>query len=175
MSASVTPTSREVLLGEDEVLISKTDLQGRITYANRALMRVSGYSEQGLLGHQHNIIRHPDMPRGTFRLLWKTLRRGDEFFVFVKNRAMDGAFYWDFANVTSDHDMNDKTLGYFSVRRRANAKGVQKISELYREMLEMERREGVDTGPDVSMAWLLEQIQTQGMSYDEFILGLQAL
>ncbi|GAB6042396.1 PAS domain-containing protein [Endothiovibrio diazotrophicus] len=174
MKSDITPTAREVTLSDEEVIISKTDLKGRITYANRAFMRVSGYSEPRLHGVQHNIVRHPDMPRGAFRLLWKTLQGGNEFFAFVKNLTADGSYYWVFANVTLDHDLKGNVLGYFSVRRKPSPQGIRTISELYREMLELERRAGPANAPDASMAWLLDQVRAHGVGYDEFIIGLQA-
>ena len=79
MKKSITPTQREIKLDDDDVIVSKTDLKGRITYANRIFMSIANYSEKELLGVQHNIVRHPDMPRGAFKLLWDTLKAEKEF------------------------------------------------------------------------------------------------
>ncbi len=73
MKYKVEPTQQERLMRDDDFIVSKTDLKGRITYCNRIFIEFSGYSEQELLGAQHNIIRHPDMPRGVFKFLWDTL------------------------------------------------------------------------------------------------------
>ena len=88
MKPKITPTNVEVRFLPEEIIVSKTDLKGRITYANRVFMRVADYSEDDLLGVQHNIVRHPDMPRGAFRHLWDTIQRGEEWFGFVKLFSM---------------------------------------------------------------------------------------
>ncbi|MEC8428852.1 MAG: PAS domain S-box protein, partial [Pseudomonadota bacterium] len=82
MSKIITPKNHEVILEDEDIIVSKTDLKGRITYANRIFMRISGYNEEESLGHPHNIIRHPDMPRGVYYFMWKTLQAEHEFFGF---------------------------------------------------------------------------------------------
>ncbi len=114
---NITPTSKEKLMCEDDFIVSKTDLKGRITYGNHIFIEFSGYTEQELLGAQHNIIRHPDMPRAVFNLLWDTIAQGKEIFAYVKNMAKDGSFYWVYVNVTADYDKQSNISGYFSVRR----------------------------------------------------------
>lgn len=94
MKNTITPRNNEHALREDEFIVSKTDTRGVITYCNRTFMRISGFSEAELFGQPHNIIRHPDMPRGAFRLLWKQLQAGNEFFGYVKNLCKDGSYYW---------------------------------------------------------------------------------
>jgi PAS domain S-box-containing protein len=90
MKPHIQATQDEKKLAEEDFIVSKTDISGRITYANRIFMHIAGYSERDLLGIQHNIIRHPDMPRGVFRFMWNTLKAGDEFFGFAKNLCADG-------------------------------------------------------------------------------------
>lgn len=170
MKPNITPIDREVELRDDDVIVSKTDLQGRITYANRTFMKISGYSEPELHRQQHNIVRHPDMPRGAFKLLWETLGRKEEFFAYVKNLCKDGSNYWVFANVTPDFDNAGNVIGYFSVRRRPSREAVTTISELYRQMLDVERRAGSANAPDASIRFLVEQLAERGTTYDRFIL-----
>ncbi|MCU7947140.1 MAG: PAS domain-containing protein, partial [Candidatus Thiodiazotropha sp. (ex Cardiolucina cf. quadrata)] len=104
MKRSITPTNHETVMDDGDFIVSKTDLKGHITYANRVFMRMAQYKESELLGVQHNIIRHPDMPRGVFRLLWNTIESGKECFAYVKNMSKNGDFYWVYANVTVDYD-----------------------------------------------------------------------
>src|SRR5580704_8741733 len=96
--SAVRPTGRERTFPEDEIIASKTDVKGVITYANRTFMEVSLYSEEELLGQPHSIVRHPDMPRCVFKLLWDTIQKGDEIFAYVKNMCKNGDFYWVFAH-----------------------------------------------------------------------------
>jgi PAS domain S-box-containing protein len=164
-------TGREVSLGEDEQIVSKTNLKGLITYANRAFMRLCDYSEEELLGVQHNIVRHPDMPRAVFHLLWETLRDGNEFFGFVKNLTANGDHYWVFANVTPDREPGGEVVGYFSVRRRPSQRGVEAAGALYAEMLAAERQAGPARAIEAGRAVL--EARLGGQSYEQFALALQ--
>ncbi|MDD2700201.1 MAG: PAS domain-containing protein [Sideroxydans sp.] len=172
MKLKIVATQKEVVLGHEELIISKTDLKGRITYVNRTFMRLANFSEQEVLGQQHNIVRHPDMPRGTFKLLWDTLQQGREFFGYVKNMTADGDYYWVFANVTPDLDARGKHVGYFSVRRRPGKEAIAVIEPLYREMLAVEKAAGVANAPAASVDFLNKKLQGMGTTYDRFILSL---
>ncbi|ATE59711.1 PAS domain-containing protein [Thauera sinica] len=172
MKNKITPTSIEVPLGGDDWIVSKTDLTGRITYVNRAFMRVSNYRESELLGEQHNIVRHPDMPRGIYRLLWETLKQEREFFGLAKNLTSDGHYYWVFANITADVDAAGQTVGYVSVRRQAPAAAVRAVVPLYAEMLRIEREGSAVAAPEASVAYLRQLLAGQHTTYDKFVLGL---
>ena len=171
MKPNIVPTQREKHFGADEFIITKTDLKGRITYANRVFMRMADYPEEALLGVQHNIVRHPDMPRGAFKHLWDTIQSGREWFGFVKNMASNGDFYWVFANVTPDYE-NGQMIGYFSVRRQAPQKAIDFITPIYAEMLRIEREAGPAKACDASLAWLNQQLAAKGLSYERLVLDL---
>ncbi|MDX9716343.1 MAG: PAS domain S-box protein [Thauera sp.] len=157
---------------EDDFIVSKTDIKGRITYGNRIFIEFSGYSEAELLGSQHNIIRHPDMPRGVFKFLWDTLGQEKECFAYVKNLAKDGSFYWVFANVTPSYDRSGRVEGYFSVRRQPKRGAVDAMADVYRSMLVEEMAAGPRDATAASLTWLGSILDTRGMDYDEFILSL---
>lgn len=169
----VNPNPREISLSNDELIISKTDPKGCITYANRTFMRIAGYSEAQLMGQPHNLIRHPDMPRGAYRLMWKTLAQGKEFFAIVKNLTAEGNFYWVLANVTPDYSSEGTLKGYFSVRRPPAKEAVTTIEAVYRQMRDIESKSGKVEAPDASAAWLLAEIARLGFeSYEALILHL---
>ena len=170
----IVPTDRERVMRKEEFIVSKTDLTGRITYGNRIVIEFSGYSEAELLGAQHNIIRHPDMPRAVFNLLWDTIAQGNEIFAYVKNMSKDGGFYWVFANVTPSYDMNGKMTGYYSVRRKPNPKAVDVVSGLYQVMLAEEQRVGAKDAIAASTKILLDTLAEKGLSYEELIFALEA-
>lgn len=174
MKARITPTNREIRLADDDMIVSKTDATGRLTYVNRTFMRITNYPEHALLGQQHNVVRHPDMPRGVFRLMWETLKAEREFFGVIKNMSSDGDFYWVFANVTPDHDARGGVSGYFSVRRAVSAAAVTTASELYAQMRQIEHRAGPAAAPEASLAWLRQTLAERQTSYDRFVLGLYA-
>jgi PAS domain S-box-containing protein len=167
------PTQNEKVLDEDDFIVSKTDPKGLITYGNRIFIEMSGYSERELLGAPHSILRHPDMPKAVFKLLWDTVQAKREICAYVKNLSKDGSFYWVFANVTPSFDSRDNLVGYFSVRRKPRPEAIQVISGLYRTMLEAERKAGDgQAGMKASTAILHQTLEQKGMSYEEFIFGL---
>ena len=165
--------NQEVRLQPDDLIITKTDQKGIITYANRKFMQVSNYAESALLGQAHNLIRHPDMPRGVFRLMWKTLMQGKEFFGILKNYTADGGFYWVFANVTPDYGIDGSTKGYYSVRRMPTRHAIATMTRIYAEMRAVEQSAGKAAAPDTSLAWLQDYLdKAPAGSYENFVLGL---
>lgn len=172
MKALITPTSVEKVMREDDFIVSKTDLKGRITYGNRIFIEFSGYAEKDLLGAQHNIIRHPDMPRAVFKLLWDSIQSKKECNAYVKNMAKDGSFYWVFANVTPNLDSTGNITGYLSVRRKPKASAVKTATDLYRAMLEAEKRAGARDAIAASSKILTDLLAEKGVNYDELVLAI---
>ena len=172
MKRPITPTSTEKVMREDDFIVSKTDPTGRITYGNRIFIEFSGYTEAELLGSQHNIIRHPDMPRAVFGLLWDSIRAKHEFNGSFKNMAQDGSFYWVFANVTPDLDPQGNISGFSSVRRKPKPTAVAAVADLYRVMRDAERRAGPKDAIAASNKILTDLLTEKGMSYDELVLAL---
>lgn len=166
------PTRHEVVLHADSFIVSKTDPRGRITYANRVFMSISGYLEPELLGEPQSIVRHPDMPRGVFKLLWDTIRSGEECFAYVKNLCKNGDYYWVMANVTADRDAAGNITGYYSVRRKPATQAIKTVAEIYREMRAIEERSSDNQAPSASLDHLNRLIADQGMTYETFILSL---
>ncbi len=170
---SIVPTDRERVMRDDDFIVSKTDTSGRITYGNRIFIEFSGYSEQELIGSQHNIIRHPDMPRAAFKLVWDTIKAEKEIFAFVKNMAKDGSYYWVFAHVTPSYGSDGQVDGYLSVRRKPRAEAVEVVSGLYAQMLALEQQAGPRDAIDVSTRFLLDFLAEKGTTYEELVLALQ--
>ncbi len=171
----IVPTSQERLMRENDFIVSKTDLTGRIIYGNEIFIEFSGYSEEELLGSQHNIIRHPDMPRAVFSLLWDYLAKDKEIFAFVKNMSKDGGFYWVFTHVAPMKDKNNNKIGYTSVRRMPNPKAIPIVTAVYRTMLEAERSAGAKDAIAASVAILGGVLKDKGVTYEELINVLQSL
>lgn len=175
MLASATRTKdQERVLGEHDFIVSKTDLKGRITYGNRIFSDYAGYTEKEFLGKNHNIVRHPDMPKAVFKLLWDRIQDGHEVFAFVKNRCKLGGFYWVFANVTPSYDLHGQMIGYYSVRRKPNPQVLPAVSGIYQQMLQIEKSApSVKEGMDQALAWLQAQLDAKGTDYDSFVCALQ--
>lgn len=173
MKKRITPTQREIALEPGDFIVSKTDPKGRITYANRTFMQISDYSEPELLGQQHNLLRHPDMPRTIFKLLWERIQQGQECFAYIKNLSKNGDHYWVLANVTPDYDQGDNIIGFFSVRRRPEPKAIATITRLYAQMVHAEKavdtRRQIPAGTEI----LDREIRKQGHhSYETFVLDI---
>ncbi|TNC98386.1 MAG: PAS/PAC sensor protein [Gallionellaceae bacterium] len=172
MKRQITPTTVEKVMREDDFIVSMTDPKGRLTYGNRIFIEFSGYSEAELLGSQHNIVRHPDMPRAVFKLLWDKISNKEECFAYVKNLAKDGSFYWVFTNVTPTFDPSGNVTGYFSVRRKPKLSGIEAVTPLYAAMVEAERKAGAANAIEASTKILLDVLKEKGMSYDELVLAI---
>lgn len=172
MKHKILPNNKEKVMRENDFIVSKTDMKGVITYGNRIFIEFSGYNEDELIGTQHNVIRHPDMPRAVFSLLWDTISKGKEISAYVKNLAKDGSFYWVFANVTPDFDERGNINGYFSVRRKPKAEAVKIVGGLYQVMLEAEKKAGARDAISASTKILVNLLTEKGISYDELIFSL---
>jgi PAS domain S-box-containing protein len=165
----VTPTGQERLLGEDELIVSKTDPKGVITYANDVFCRMAAMDEAELIGKPHNIIRHPDMPRCVFKLLWDTLGVGEEVFAYVVNLAADGAHYWVLAHVTPTTDRDGRIIGYHSNRRCPDRQAIQVVTDVYAALRAEEKRHSVPSeGLEASMHLMADVLGEKGLTYDEF-------
>lgn len=163
----ITPRNNEVHFNNETLLVSKTDLKGVITYCNRAFFETVGLSEKELIGKPHNLIRHPDMPRIIFKALWEYLQSGKEINAYVKNLTSDGSYYWVFANVTPSY-FNDKIIGYHSARRKPNKDALETIIPLYKQLLDAEKRGGMQESEKI----LNKLLEEKGVEYDEFILSI---
>lgn len=169
MSQSPRPTEVERVLREDDFVVSKTDLQGHITYGNRIFIELSGYTEAELLGAPHSLIRHPDMPRGVFRLLWTEIQAGRETWAYVKNLARDGSFYWVLAHVTPSRDSQGHTIGYYSIRRRPDPRALRAVEPLYAAMRAAEAGKSPLEAASASFQVLQSHLAQVGLSYGEFL------
>ncbi len=170
---AVRPTGVERTFGRDEIIVSKTDLKGRITYANDVFLRVAQYSEAEVLGQPHNIIRHPAMPRCVFQLLWDTIQAGNEIFAYVINQAKSGDHYWVFAHITPSYDDHGAMIGYHSNRRLPSRAAISKIKPLYDSLLHIEKpfrtpKEAIAA----SLPAVVDLLKSQQTTYEEFVFTL---
>ena len=163
--------NKEHMVEESAFLVSKTDLKGRITYCNEPFLKIVGAKQAEVLGKPHNIIRHPDMPRAVFKLLWERIKNKEEIFAYVKNKSFDGGFYWVFANITTSLDVQNNPVGYYSVRRKPNPKAIEVIERIYQKLLSVEKSGDMDA----SMKFLTDFLKEKNLSYDEFVNNLQRL
>lgn len=168
----IVPTQTERLMREGDFIVSKTDTKGIITYGNPIFIEFSGYTEEELIGSQHNIIRHPDMPRSAFKLAWDTIQAGQEFFAYVKNMAKDGSYYWVFAHITPDFDQHGRIVGYTSIRRCPKRSAIETLTPVYKLMLNAEKAAGARDAIAAGTQVLLGLLQQKKVSYAALVASL---
>jgi len=153
------PKDEEIVLDPKRYIVSETDEKGKITFCNDYFMEVSGYSHEELIGKPHSIVRHPDMPKVIFKLLWETISAGKNINAVVKNLAKDGRYYWIFTEfeIRKDTDTN-KIIGYHASRKTISPHVIEIISDLYSELLSIEKSDGVEA----SQTYLLDFLKEKG-------------
>jgi aerotaxis receptor len=156
MTSNQVVLAGEVPFGLDELFFSRTDEAGRILFGNNVFQRVSGYPWEGLLNQPHKLVRHPDMPRGVFWLLWDTIKQGKPIGAYVKNRAQDGRHYWVFAIVTPIEG------GYLSVRLKPSSALFDAVKDLYPHFVAAERAQNLS--PADSAALIGRQLNEAGFA-----------
>ena len=127
----------EEFLFEDGLIVSSTDLKGIITYANRKFCEIAGYSRDELIKKNHNIVRHPDMPKAAFKELWDTLHAGKEWTGIVKNLRKDGRYYWVYSHIAPIVE-DGEIVSYTAARRPASATEIEEVIPIYKDLIAKE-------------------------------------
>lgn len=166
-------TGHEVFFNRDDLIVSKTDTKGKLTYANHTFLEVAGYEESEVIGQPHNMIRNPNMPRAVFELLWTTVAQGKEVFAYVVNSTKTGDHYWVIAHVTPSRE-NGVISGYHSTRRVPNPQTIKTVIEpLYDQLNSIEKSNpSPKDGLQESVGAMMGILSDKGVSYDEFIASL---
>ena len=159
------PTGNQIKLDSKRFIVSKTDSTGKIVYGNDYFSEIAGYKESELIGAPHNILRHPDMPKAVFYLMWKYLKSGRNIMAVVKNMSKNGDHYW----VVTDFDIKRDQVGnvkhYLAFRQAASKHVIKAIEPLYVKLLEIEKNHDMDA----SVEYLDAYLEEKKMNYDQFI------
>lgn len=169
LDATKNITKEETLMSENDFIVSKTDTKGFITYYNEIFIDMSGYTSEELKGANHNLIRHPDMPKIAFAVAWELVKSGQEFFGFVKNLRKDGGYYWVYTYITADYDENEKIIGYTSFRRKPSKSAIEQIEPVYKLLTDAEKSNGVSASKKLLEGFLKENNTT----YNALVMNLQ--
>lgn len=158
----------------DHILVSKTDSNGVIVYANQNFLHAAGYEEAGLLDKPHSLIRHGFMPRSVFALMWETLQKGREFFGYVVNQRSNGDCYWVLAHVVPDFDaQTGAIIGFHSTRRWAPPRARATAAALYARLLEAEAGgRGKKAQVEAGLVELKRILGEAGVSYEQWFFGV---
>ncbi|MDX1808782.1 MAG: PAS domain-containing protein [Sulfurospirillaceae bacterium] len=139
------PIDEEIVLDKNIYIESQTDTRGIITNCNDYFAKISGYTKDELIGKSHNIIRHPDMPRIIFKLLWDRIKNGHNIIAVIKNMAKDGRYYWVFTHFEIIRDINTKEItGYRAYRKYVSKHITAVLLPLYKKLVEIEKTEGME-------------------------------
>ncbi len=170
MSKKPTPIDEEIKLEPKKYIISSTDTKGLITDVNDYFIEISGYSRDELIGKSHNIIRHPDMPKVVFKLMWEQLKAGHDILALVKNLSKDGRYYWIFTTFEPVKNANGEVTGYTAHRKSAPKHTIETIADIYAKVLEVEKKDGMEAsekflndylkerGEEITFANLMDEI-----------------
>lgn len=163
------PIDKEVSWDKTQTIMSKTDLYGTVEYANEVFVDVCGYEDHELMAQPHNIVRHPDMPKIIFKVLWENIQKGNQFHGIVKNLAKSGRYYWVITNFEYSRDENGNIVNYIARRKAVPQDLITKhIEPLYKKLLQIEEVSGVDA----SEKYLIGFLEEQGLSYVDLITKL---
>lgn len=172
-SAKINLTGNERTFEPDEFIVSKTNLKGHITYANNVFLRISGFTEDEIIDAPHSLVRHPDMPRCVFKLLWDRIQNRKEIFAYVVNTSKNGDHYWVVAHVTPSFDADGNVIGFHSNRRKPEPEKISAIKGIYNLLLKEEAScTDRKAGMEKSGALLTKMFTDKGVTYDEFVLTL---
>jgi len=156
---------KEIVFSKKKFIVSKTDTKGNILFINKNFSEISGYTEEELKGMPHNVVRHPDMPRAIFFLIWNSLKAGREVSGVIKNLAKSGEYYWVIADFSIERDNQGEIKIFTAFRRYAPNQVIEEIEELYEKMLKIEKKQGIKG----SLSHLESFLEEKQMSYDEFL------
>ncbi len=173
LDASKEIINNEKVMSENDFIVSKTDVKGYITYCNRIFVEIAGWSRFELIGANHNIIRHPHMPKIAFKILWDLVQAKKEFYGFVKNLRKDGGYYWVLAYITPDLDKNGNIIGYSSFRKKPSRKGIEVLEPIYLKLVEAERTGGMSASYEMLKEVLDANDENVIEKYNKLVFDLQ--
>jgi PAS domain S-box-containing protein len=166
------PTNNEHEVTSIDLIVSKSDEQGNITYANPIFVKISGYSQGSLLEQPHSILRHPDMPKVVFKYLWDNIVQGKDVVAYVKNLCADGGYYWVLATVKMAKNPDGSFRNYMSTRKRITQNAKETISRLYAQWLSIEKNEGEMAAQSAFESFLSENTLNDTESFNNFMKNL---
>ncbi len=165
---NITPINKQIQLDPSRTSMSKTDAEGIIEYANEAFMKVCGFSKSELMGQPHSIVRHPDMPKVIFKLMWERISKGEGIYAVVKNLTKNGSYYWVIAKINSKLDEQGNPLAHYARRKAAPEYVIKKVENLYKTLREIEDSQS----PEVAEKYFYGLLEDLDVTYDEFFISI---
>jgi len=165
-------TDSEKTVTNIDLIVSKSDEKGNITYVNPIFMKISGYTQGELYDKPHSILRHPDMPKVIFKYLWDNLKAGNDVVAYVKNLCKDGSFYWVLATVKTAKNPDGSFRNYMSTRKCITENAKETISTLYAKLLDAEKNSGIEASDEILHAFMAENNIGDATSFNAFMQNL---
>ncbi len=160
------PTDNEIKLSTKRYIVSKTDTKGIILYGNDYFIEISGYIEEELIGQPHSIVRHPDMPKIAFKMMWDRIKQGKNFIAVVKNLSKSGDYYWVVTEFEPKRDpISNEIISHTAFRKAAPQKAIDTMTPIYAKLLEIEESSSIVE----SEKYLREFLEENNTTYDDFI------
>lgn len=172
MKKTASPSQQEVIIPEDKLLISKTNSDSELFYANTFYCQLSGFNEKEIYGKKFDFAYHHDMPSIIYKMMWDTLRQHREFNGYIKNKTRHGDYYWSFCNITQSYDLEHHLIGYYLVNRKPEDEKLEYIKSLYKELKDIEDESNSQQAVDNSLFKLNTVLNAKECGYDEFILSI---
>ncbi|MCK4440691.1 MAG: PAS domain-containing protein [Sulfurovaceae bacterium] len=159
------PIDEEIKLNNKKLLVSKTDNKGRILYVNDYFCEISGYEPDEVVGLPHNLLRHPDMPRAIFYLMWSNIQSGKNITAVIKNLAKSGKYYWITTDFENYRNSKGDIVSYIAFRRPASRKAIEAVEGLYCSLLDIEKRHGMEA----SLVYLQGYLDERHTNYNDLM------
>lgn len=166
------PTDVEHEVKSIDLIVSKSDAEGNITYTNPIFMKISGYSQASLLEKPHAILRHPDMPKVVFKYLWENIKEGKEIVAFVKNLCADGGYYWVLATIKMAKNPDGSFRNYMSTRKCITDEAKSIIAPLYTILLEIEKDRGDEASEEEFNSFLKDNEIVDNITFNIYMKNL---
>jgi len=155
----------EVKCATQQVMVSRTDTEGNIVYCNPTFLEVNGFRGSEIIHQPHSIVRHPDMPKTIFHIIWSIISQGMPIQAVLKNQTNNGEYYWTLMTIKPQKDRDNKVISYVAYGKQAPDSVIRTIQELYRLLYDVEK----DHGIDAALEYLESYLDEQGMTYSEYM------
>ncbi|CAA6826210.1 MAG: Methyl-accepting chemotaxis protein [uncultured Sulfurovum sp.] len=160
--------NHEIKCATQQVTVSRTDTEGNIIYCNPTFLEINGFKSSEIIKKPHSIIRHPDMPKTIFRVIWSIVSQGLPIQAVLKNQTNDGKYYWTLISIKPQKDRDNQVISYVAYGKQAPDAVINKIEPLYKILSEIEYELNIDT----AVQYLESHLKEEGMSYAQYMKHL---
>jgi PAS domain S-box-containing protein len=158
----------EIKCARQQVIVSRTDTKGNIVYCNPTFLEVNGFKSSEIIRKTHGMIRHPDMPKTIFHLIWSIIEQGLPIQAVIKNQTNNGEYYWTLMTIKPQKDRDNKIISYVAYGKQAPDMVINKIQILYKLLFDIEYEHGIDA----AIEYLESHLKEEGMTYAQYMKHL---